>query len=356
MRLSVIVPVYNMAAEGKLAFCLDSLLQQTLPATEYEIIAVDDASTDDSFRILKSYEERHQGHFFVLRHPVNLHQGGAKNTGLKKARGEWISFIDSDDWVAPEYYEKLLTLAEKESADAAGCDYSMVSSHTFTAGEAVANSTREQTGERTTESLRARVLDPGSLCVKIFKRDILLGEGAAGAEGKLFPENIFYEDNAVGAHLMARVGRYAYLEEPLYYYYQHDTSTVHTVSLKRLQDRAVAGRMLLALAEKDGTLANCREETEYSFTRLFYINTLFSAMQARPHVKGGYAFCKALGREMQRTFPLFRSNAYYEKQVHPEEKKLINLQMKSHLRFYVYYRLLWWYRDHFRTSGNPRRQ
>ncbi|MBR5970408.1 MAG: glycosyltransferase family 2 protein [Lachnospiraceae bacterium] len=348
MRLSVIVPVYNMAAEGKLTFCLDSLLNQTIPPDDVEIIAVDDASTDASFEILQSYEAKHPGHFFALRHPENLHQGGAKNSGLKQARGEWISFIDADDWVAPEYYEKLLTLAEKEHADAAGCDYSMVTSHSFEIGKVDKNSTREQAGERTKESLKARVLAPGSLAVKIFRRELLLQAAAACPGGKLFPEKIFYEDNAVGAYLMARVGRYAYLEEPLYYYYQHDSSTVHTVSLKRLEDRAVAGRMLLALAKADGTLSSCRDEIEYSFTRLFYINTLFSAMQARPHVKGGYRFCKALGEEMRCCFPLFRSNPYYEKEVHPEEKKLINMQMKSHPRFYAYYRMLWWYRDHFR--------
>ena len=108
MKLSVIVPVYNMAAEGKLQFCLDSLVNQTIP--DYEILAVDDASTDASPEILQEYAQKYPEKLRVLTHMVNKRQGGAKNTGLKAAVGEWVGFIDSDDWVTPDYYEKLLNL------------------------------------------------------------------------------------------------------------------------------------------------------------------------------------------------------------------------------------------------------
>ena len=75
MKLSVIVPVYNMAAEGKLNFCLDSLVNQTV--TDYEIIAVDDASTDDSPKILREYAAKYPDKVRVLTHEVNKRQGGA---------------------------------------------------------------------------------------------------------------------------------------------------------------------------------------------------------------------------------------------------------------------------------------
>ena len=101
MKLSVIVPVYNMAADGKLEYCMNSLVAQTI--SDMEIIAVDDASTDNSVEILHSYEERFPDRVKVICHEVNKRQGGAKNTGLKAATGEWIGFIDSDDWVTPDY-------------------------------------------------------------------------------------------------------------------------------------------------------------------------------------------------------------------------------------------------------------
>lgn len=112
-KLSIIVPVYNMATEGKLNYCLDSLVGQTIRGLyDYEILCVDDASTDDSLEILLDYQKRYPELVCVIPNPVNLRQGGAKNAGLRVAQGEWIGFIDSDDWVSPDYYEKLLKKAE----------------------------------------------------------------------------------------------------------------------------------------------------------------------------------------------------------------------------------------------------
>ena len=79
MRLSIIVPVYNMAADNKLRFCLDSLINQTI--SDYEIIAVDDASTDESLAILKEYESRYPWKFKAVQSYENLRQGGARNKG-----------------------------------------------------------------------------------------------------------------------------------------------------------------------------------------------------------------------------------------------------------------------------------
>ena len=124
-KLSIIVPVYNMASEGKLEYCLNSLVGQTL--CDYEIIAVDDASQDESPRILKRYEEAYPDRFRAVLCRENRRQGGAKNTGLSLAQGEWIGFIDSDDWIAPDMYEKLLKKAEETGADMVGCDYHLKS-------------------------------------------------------------------------------------------------------------------------------------------------------------------------------------------------------------------------------------
>lgn len=84
-KLSIIVPVYNMAAEGKLNYCLDSLVGQTIRGMyDYEILCVDDASTDESLEILLDYQKRYPELICVIPNAVNLRQGGAKNVGLKK--------------------------------------------------------------------------------------------------------------------------------------------------------------------------------------------------------------------------------------------------------------------------------
>ena len=142
MKLSIIVPVYNMAADGKLEYCLESLINQTIE--DYEIIAVNDASTDNSLEILKAYEAKYPDKFKVVTYTVNKRQGGAKNEGLKVAKGEWIGFIDSDDWISSDYYEKLINKALETGADVVGCDYSLVHEHTYEVGQVVKNNKVEQ--------------------------------------------------------------------------------------------------------------------------------------------------------------------------------------------------------------------
>ena len=345
MDLSIIVPVYNMASDGKLTYCIDSLLGQSLAPDRYEIIAVDDCSTDGSYDILLRYAAEHPGRVRVLRCPENRHQGGAKNLGLSAAAGDWIGFMDADDWAAPEMYASLLARAEETGADMVGCDYSMTGEHSFAVGQVVHNNRPEQTGVMDREKYRQLLLDPGSLVVKIYRRRIVFGEWQQRQDTQIFPEHIFYEDNAVSKTWMLRSRHFEYIPEPYYYYYQHGSSTVHTVTPQHLEDRKTAGRLMLRAAETEGYLDEYRQEMEFAFTVLFYVNTLFSAMPRRQRLPGKYAFTKDLAREMRETFPDFQENPYYLERIHPEERRLIAKQMRSHLRFYMYYRLLWAYRD-----------
>ena len=100
--VSVIVPVYNAA--DYLAECLDSLLEQTLK--EIEIICIDDGSTDSSLEILRSYEQR-DSRVAVLKQN-NAGPGAARNNGIEAARGEYLYFLDADDFCHAEFLEKAL--------------------------------------------------------------------------------------------------------------------------------------------------------------------------------------------------------------------------------------------------------
>lgn len=350
MKLSVIVPVYNMASEGKLSFCLDSLVHQTMrgrsdiPFLDYEIIAVDDASKDESPEILRQYEKQYPDRFHAYFSKENRHQGGAKNIGLAHAKGDWIAFIDADDWVVPDYFSSLLDKAKESGADCVGTDYNIVFQHTMTPGKLVANSRMEQTGIINEEKRRSLFLDFGSLCVKIYRREIIIG-----CESR-FPEHIYYEDNAIAKTWVMRIHHFEYLPGPYYYYYQHDDSTVHTVSPRRLKDRMISARLMLKEAKNYGYDQEFLPELEYSFTVLFYKNTLFSAMQSlrKEEMKGEgsiYSFVTSLAKEMKETFPNFEKNRYYQERTAAEEKKLIAMQMKSPQMFYLYYRMLWLYRN-----------
>ena len=374
MRVSIIVPVYNMASDDRLTWCLDSLLRQkTLqgyPLEDYEILAVDDCSTDGSAELLDRYAQRFPGRLRVFHGDRNRHQGGAKNLGLAHARGEWISFIDADDWVADTYCAQLLKKAEETGADCVGTDYCIVHSHTMEPGPVIANSRAEQAGAVNEARRRSLLVDFGSLCVKIYRREIVYGDSGE-ADGnarertagcRIFPEDIFYEDNAVVKTWVMRIRHFEYLPGPLYYYYQHEDSTVHTVSLRRLENRLASGRLMVGEARRGGYLEDYRREIEYSFTVLFYKNTVFGALQSLhreewkryleeergkgqvPAYRSVYAFVTAVGQEMKGTFPDFQENPYYLERTDAEERRLIALQMASPRRFYLYYRALWFYR------------
>lgn len=107
--ISIIVPVYNTAPY--LPQCLDSLVNQTY--RDIEIICVNDGSTDNSPDILKAYAER-DSRILVI-HQENLGLSGARNKGLESARGEWVMFVDSDDWIGTDCCKTLLSHTDKQT-------------------------------------------------------------------------------------------------------------------------------------------------------------------------------------------------------------------------------------------------
>lgn len=337
MKLSVIVPVYNMAADGKLEYCLNSLVNQTL-REPYEIIAVDDASTDNSLEILRGYETKYPQLFKVIHYDKNRRQGGAKNEGLRAASGEWIGFIDSDDWVTPDYYEKLLRKAEETGADMVGCDYNLVDTHTMEVGCVVQNNSAEQTGVLDEEKHRLLLMRPGSMVIKIYKHAVIREHHLR------FPEGIFYEDNCAGPVWSLYFTRFERVEEPMYYYYQHNVSTVHHITEEKCRDRMEAAELLYGECKLRGFLEQYRDEIEYRFCELYYVNTLFSYMSGVRHPK--LSFVKELRRGASTKFPNFRANAYYQKYTGEEEKQLIFMQAGSDLKFFLYYLLKLFVRRH----------
>ncbi len=336
MDLSIIVPVYNMASDGKLNFCLDSLLNQTYKG-EYEIIAVDDASTDDSLAILREYEGKYPGKVRVIASEINRHQGGARNAGIKEAAGKWISFIDSDDWVSPDYYEKLFKRAGETGADVVGCCYSIVSEHTFEVGKIVRNEYENGTGEFTDERRRDFLNNMSSMVTKIYKSSLIKDNDLS------FPEGIFYEDNAACPIWAMYYERFEYVDEPLYYYYQHDASTVHTITERRCFDRMEAAEFMLSEMKKRGFLDKYREEIENIFTTVYFVNTLFSYMRMPRGRK--LSVVRTLRKRMLEEFPDFRNNKFYGRFMDDEQKKYVDILMANPLSFYVRYSLLWMYRD-----------
>ena len=113
MKISIIVPVYNV--EKYLERCLDSLINQTLK--DIEIICINDGSTDNSSEILKEYAKKDSR--IIIINQNNQGISVARNNGMNKAKGKYIGFVDSDDWVDLDFFEKLYKAAEKHNAQIA---------------------------------------------------------------------------------------------------------------------------------------------------------------------------------------------------------------------------------------------
>ena len=113
-RLSIIIPFYNV--EQYIAQCLDSVYRQDIPEDEYEVICVDDCSPDNSIAIVEEYAKNHTN-IVIVRNQYNRKLGGARNAGMEVAKGEYIWFIDSDDFIEENCFKKLLSIAENEDLD-----------------------------------------------------------------------------------------------------------------------------------------------------------------------------------------------------------------------------------------------
>lgn len=111
-NISVIIPVYN--TDKYLRDCLDSILSQTLQ--DFEIICIDDASTDNSIHILKKYAEQ-DSRIHIIQFNINEGEASARNAGLSAADGKYIGFVDSDDTIYPDFFEILYNTAEETQAD-----------------------------------------------------------------------------------------------------------------------------------------------------------------------------------------------------------------------------------------------
>ena len=115
--ISVIIPVYNV--ERYLHECLDSVLSQS--CSELQIILIDDGSTDDSGMICDEYAAKDSR--IAVIHQKNSGAAAAKNAGLRMATGEYLSFVDSDDYLEPGAFRHMVNLLEKSSADVIQCGF-----------------------------------------------------------------------------------------------------------------------------------------------------------------------------------------------------------------------------------------
>lgn len=226
MKLSVIVPVYK--AEAYLRECVDSILNQT--EKDLEIILVNDGSPDRSGEICAEYAARYPGVVSVITLD-NGGQGRARNFGIDAARGDFLSFIDSDDYIEPDMFSLMLAAIEREGADIAVCDMEK----------------RYDDGRR--QYIKAALQDDpmaavGSASNKVFKR-ALVGDIR-------FPVGLWYEDFSFSAKLAMLSEKTVFVEKPLYIYRCGQESTMNNNNARKNLDMLAIMSDIRAFADAGG--------------------------------------------------------------------------------------------------------
>lgn len=200
--ISVIVPVYNVATY--LEDCLNSILNQTFK--DWECIVVDDGATDNSSDICDSFALK-DNRFKVI-HQKNKGLSGARNSGLAIASAQYISFIDSDDWIDPDYLSVLYTLITEENADIAQCGY-IKEFTTFSRKKPLPSDFTCLEGEAVYGELLFKERLHGYMWGKLFRREII---------SCLFPEGRIYEDFFVMTRWAKNIRKIVWTSECLYHY------------------------------------------------------------------------------------------------------------------------------------------
>lgn len=204
--LSLIVPIYN--EEKSLERCIESLLNQETQH-KYEIILIDNASTDNSYKIIEKYKNNSK----IRAVKIEVNRGGsiARNYGISLAKGKWIGFIDSDDYVSKLYIDKLLNSAIKNDADVVKCGYFIEKSERIISEKRFKNIIHSG-------KLGELVLNyDGYIWNSVYKRSLW--------EKIRFPEECWYEDIIIKLIILRMCNKFVSIDECLYYYLVNSNST-----------------------------------------------------------------------------------------------------------------------------------
>lgn len=239
MKASVIITTHN--TEKYLFKCIDSIINQTLP--DIEIIIVDDASTDNTPKIAENLALQYDNILF-LPLSISCGPGGARNKALLQATGEYISFIDSDDWVDLNYLEMMYNKAKQLNADIVTC--SLMREYDYNISSPLYKCKYDQdyvlSGETAfrimTNEYNYGIKFLPSALNKIYKKTFLTDNSLK------FPENIYFEDQPFSYSCTLAANKVICIPNVVYHHYKLSGSIVQSFSQKNIDDMMTAYQMI----------------------------------------------------------------------------------------------------------------
>uniref|UniRef100_UPI004055D717 glycosyltransferase family 2 protein n=1 Tax=Acetatifactor sp. TaxID=1872090 RepID=UPI004055D717 len=309
-KVSVIVPVYN--TEKYLRKCLDSLVNQTLK--DVEIVVINDGSKDSSPEIIQEYLDAYPDRF-VYRSQENSGQAVARNKALSLCNGEYIGFLDSDDFVKIDMFERMYEKAKAEDADYVACGYTDL---TYEDGKEIElqHYVASRVALQTTDMYKGALVSP---FLHLYRREVM-------EKSKVkFPERVIYEDTAFYLNLIPHIHKLAVIEEPLAYRVRHSNSTMTTFKAEKVAQIFPVIDAAIAYYKEHHFFDTYKNELEYFCVRVL----LCSSMQRIGKVAEKAARKALVNRTLayiQKEFPEYRKNKLFS-------GGMQNLYMKSFNKF-----------------------
>lgn len=213
--ISIIVPSYNV--ELYISRCLESIKNQSF--SNFEVIVVDDGSQDNSPKIAQKIAESDMRFRVICQD--NNGQGAARNRGIELAQGDYLSFVDSDDWVHKDYLLKLYDCIQTTKADIAMCNVVRV----WDNGKRKKNNNIYKRAEVITDTVQYLPRASMSVWDKLFKKSLF--------DELRFPEKMKFEDFALMPQILIRAKKIVTIEDELYYYFWRNGSTTNQNKVNR---------------------------------------------------------------------------------------------------------------------------
>ena len=311
---SIVIPVYNV--ERYLEACVASVVNQTFQ--DFEILLVDDGSTDGSPALCDSIAGC-DSRIRVI-HQSNLGLGGARNTGIAHAQGEFIWCVDSDDTVTSDALEKIDAALKASEADCAVFDIAVVDE-----ADILMQTERGFVGDQHIFTLKEQpqmVFAPNAACNKVFRKTVYRDSRIS------YPEHRYYEDLATIPALYLTVKSFVYLPVPLYRYIQHAGSIMHRSDreVKRADDICFALDRVCSVYRETGMFENYYDELcMLTVHHVFYLQRVrFIKQQADT------GLLQKLESYTKERFPDFRRNPYLHQLTAKEKLVFILLCTKNY--------------------------
>lgn len=266
--VSVIIPVYN--TEDYLEECLDSVLNQTLK--EIEVICIDDKSTDNSLNILEKYGKK-DSRIKIIKNKENTGQAVGRNIGLKEVKGEYVSFIDSDDKIDLDTYEKLYNFSKTKQDVILFNMVRLDDKGNITPSELHLKSIKE-TIENTNLLKNKELIYDTTTCNKFVKTSFL-------KENNIQFIDRLYEDILFSMELFTSTNSIGILKDVTYYWRRRESlnksTTQDRINIKNITDRVFITKLVIELFKSDEKYENVLKELYYKLLELdfrFYINRI----------------------------------------------------------------------------------